>query len=142
MVAPPACQILTTAQVTAALDGGPPRMVAATQASCQWWLTDGVTYLTLEYVSFESVSAARAGFSADQARETNAAYSTSTRPESGIGENAFSAFYSNYRGGFGRELLIFLKDTYVVTINLVARGGDAVLRMRVESLARAAVAKV
>jgi len=117
-------------------------MVTASQTSCQWFLTDGVTYLNLDYVSFESAAAAQAGFAADKTRETNAQYSTSTRPEPGIGQDAFSAYYSNYRGGFGRELVVFLKDTYVVTINLVARGGDAVLRSRLESLARTAVAKV
>ena len=117
-------------------------MVTATQTSCQWFLTDGVTYLNLDYVSLGSPAAARAGFAADKARETNAQYSTSTRPEPGIGQDGFSAFYSNYRAGFGRELVIFLKDTYVVTINLVARGGDALLRPRVESLARAAVPRV
>ncbi|HEX2646443.1 MAG TPA: hypothetical protein VHO95_04385, partial [Candidatus Dormibacteraeota bacterium] len=110
--------------------------------ACQRELTDGATYLTLRYDSYASATAAKSGYGAYKARETNAAYSTSTRAEAGIGDDAFSAFYSNYLVGFGRELLITLRVTYVITLNLVAVGGDAALRMRVESLARDAVGKI
>jgi hypothetical protein len=117
-------------------------MVAGTEQDCQWWLTDGVTYLTLDNAPHSTAQAAKSDFAMQKTRETNAQYSTSTRPEPGIGDDAFSAFYSNYRAGFGLEQVIFVRGTYVVTIKLVARGGDSVLRPRAETLARAAAAKV
>ena len=107
---------------------------------CQWWLSDGVTYMTLDAVMFTTPAEATTRFASIKQRETNAQYSTSTRPEPGIGEDAFSAFYTNYLNGFGREVLVARKGSFVLTINLVSAGGDSLLRGRAEVTARAAIA--
>lgn len=138
-IAPPPCEMLTAAQVSDAFGGRAAHARNTSPIQCQWWLDDAVTYMTLDRVMSSTLAEARGQFQANEKRETNAQYSTSIRSEPGIGEDAFSAYYSNYRAGFGREVLFALKGSYLLTLNLVDRAGDTVMRARVEAVAREAL---
>lgn len=131
--------MLTAQQVSDAFGGRAAHARNTSANQCQWWLDDGVTYMTLDRAMSSTPAEARGQFQANEKRETNAQYSTSIRSEPGIGEDAFSAFYSNYNAGFGREVLFALKGTYLLTLNLVDRAGDAVMRARLEAVAKAAL---